>query len=139
MIEPVALENFFITFFSAALVILSGAGYAALYAWAKLSQRRILFPSPGDEVHLEPFESVQDNAAQASPTAQSTLNRPKPDRSRLVLGLAYACYLLLAMAVFMLARAANLDGGWRIVCLLMLVGYLFAPRAIWHLCAASHE
>ena len=36
MIEPVALKDFFITFFSAALVILSGASYAGLYAWAKL-------------------------------------------------------------------------------------------------------
>jgi len=36
MIEPVALKDFFITFFAAALVILSGAGYAGLYAWSKL-------------------------------------------------------------------------------------------------------
>jgi hypothetical protein len=36
MIEPVELKDFFITFFSAAMVILSGAGYAGLYAWAKL-------------------------------------------------------------------------------------------------------
>lgn len=35
MIEPVALKDFFITFFSSAMVILSGAGYG-LYAWAKL-------------------------------------------------------------------------------------------------------
>ena len=30
MIEPVELKDFFVTFFSAALVILSGAGYAGL-------------------------------------------------------------------------------------------------------------
>jgi hypothetical protein len=36
MIEPVELKDFFIAFFSAALVILAGAGYAGLYAWAKL-------------------------------------------------------------------------------------------------------
>jgi hypothetical protein len=36
MIEPVALKDFFITFFASALIILSGAGYAGLYAWAKL-------------------------------------------------------------------------------------------------------
>ena len=36
MIEPVELKDFFVTFFSAALVILSGAGYAGLYALAKL-------------------------------------------------------------------------------------------------------
>jgi hypothetical protein len=39
-IEPVALQDFFVAFFSAAMVILSAAGYAALYAWAKLSRRR---------------------------------------------------------------------------------------------------
>ena len=37
MIEPVELKDFFITFFAAALVILFGAGYAAFYAWSKLS------------------------------------------------------------------------------------------------------
>lgn len=44
MIEPVALKDFFITFFSAALVILSGAGYAGLYAWAKLRGNTRLLP-----------------------------------------------------------------------------------------------
>lgn len=32
MIEPVALEDFFITFFSSALIILAGASYALLFA-----------------------------------------------------------------------------------------------------------
>ncbi len=36
MIEPVELKDFFITFFSAASIILAGAGYAGFYAWAKL-------------------------------------------------------------------------------------------------------
>jgi hypothetical protein len=36
MIEPVALEDFFISFFVSALIILSGACYALLYAWSKL-------------------------------------------------------------------------------------------------------
>jgi hypothetical protein len=35
MIEPVALQDFFITFFSSALIILAGAGYALLFAWSK--------------------------------------------------------------------------------------------------------
>lgn len=39
MIEPVELKDFFITFFSSALVILFGTGYAGLYAWAKLRGR----------------------------------------------------------------------------------------------------
>jgi len=36
MIEPIALKDFFISFFAAALIILAGAGYALLYAWSKI-------------------------------------------------------------------------------------------------------
>jgi uncharacterized membrane protein len=36
MVEPVALENFFITFFAGAAVILCGALYALLFAWARV-------------------------------------------------------------------------------------------------------
>lgn len=36
MIEPVALSDFFISFFSGALIILTAAVYAALFAWEKL-------------------------------------------------------------------------------------------------------
>lgn len=36
MIEPVALSDFFISFFSGALIILIAAVYAALFAWEKL-------------------------------------------------------------------------------------------------------
>ena len=38
MIEPIALEDFFITFFSAALIILAGASYALLFAWSKVNR-----------------------------------------------------------------------------------------------------
>jgi hypothetical protein len=37
MIEPVALQDFFVTFFSAALIIMAGASYALLYAWSKVN------------------------------------------------------------------------------------------------------
>lgn len=97
MIEPVALQDFFITFFSSALVILFGAGYAGLYAWAKLRGNRRLLPW------------------------------------------AYACYAALAASTLVLARAAHLDGEWRILVGLMLAGYLLAPPGIWKLCAASHH
>jgi len=40
MIEPVALKDFFITFFSAALIILAGASYALLFAWSKVNSNR---------------------------------------------------------------------------------------------------
>ena len=44
MIQPVALQDFFITFFSSALIILSGARYALLFAWSKVSSNfRIRF------------------------------------------------------------------------------------------------
>lgn len=37
MVEPVALQDFFITFFSSALIILAGASYALLFAWSKVN------------------------------------------------------------------------------------------------------
>jgi len=37
MIEPVALQDFFITFFSSALIILAGASYALLFSWSKVN------------------------------------------------------------------------------------------------------
>lgn len=37
MIQPVALQDFFITFFSSALIILAGASYALLFAWSKIN------------------------------------------------------------------------------------------------------
>ncbi|WP_019866403.1 hypothetical protein [Methylovulum miyakonense] len=39
MIEPVALKDFFITFFVSALIILSGAAYALLFAWSKVNPK----------------------------------------------------------------------------------------------------
>lgn len=44
MIEPVALEDFFITFFSSALVIVFGALYALLFAWSRVKQIKPLMP-----------------------------------------------------------------------------------------------
>lgn len=43
-IEPVALADFFLSFFSAALIVLLAALYAALFAWAKIRRaRRFLY------------------------------------------------------------------------------------------------
>lgn len=44
MIDPVALPDFFIAFFSAAAVVVFGAGYAALFAWSRLTARPRLMP-----------------------------------------------------------------------------------------------
>lgn len=99
MIEPVALKDFFLTFFSAAMVIMTGALYALLFAYARVKHRPRLMP------------------------------------------LAYLAYLGLFASVAVLAFVANLlnSGFWSFIVLLMLIGYLLAPHAIWHLCVGTHE
>ena len=54
--------------------------------------------------------------------------------------LAYAAYAVLVVSVITLAFAANLfhNGFWTFIVVLMLVGYLAAPHAIWHLCVGTH-
>lgn len=99
MIEPVALKDFFLTFFSAAMVILTGGLYALLFAYSRVKNRPRLMP------------------------------------------LAYTAYLGLVASVMALAYAANLfnTGFWTVIVLLMLIGYLLAPHAIWHLCVGTHR
>jgi hypothetical protein len=97
MIDPVVPADMAGSFIAAALVVLFGAGYAALYAWAKLTDRRDLR------------------------------------------WWAYGCYGLLALAVAKLAQFNHLNDAWQSLVLLMLVGYLLAPHAIWRLCAGTHD
>ncbi|NJD06564.1 MAG: hypothetical protein FIA97_08695 [Methylococcaceae bacterium] len=97
MIEPVAPADMAASFAAAALVVLFGAGYAAVYAWARLSGRKNL------------------------------------------LWWAYGCYGLLTLAVAQLAQLNHLDDTWQFLVLMMLIGYLLAPRAIWRLCAGTHD
>jgi hypothetical protein len=98
MIEPVALANFFTVFFSAAMVIMTGAMYALLFAYSRVKGMPRLMPA------------------------------------------AYLAYAGLAVSVLVLARAANLfnDRFWTVIVGLMLLGYLIAPHAIWHLCVGTH-
>lgn len=98
MIEPVKLADFFITFFSAASVIIFGALYALLFAYSRIKNVPRLMP------------------------------------------LAYAAYAALFASVIVLANVANLFGSpfWEFIVLLMLVGYLLAPRFIFQLCVATH-
>ena len=96
MIEPVAIQDFFITFFSSALIILAGASYALLFAWSK--------------VH----SSTRIKVA------------------------AYAAYAVLILSVAELTRAAQFQGHWPIISLVMVIGYFFAPIGIWHLCVKTH-
>ncbi|HEX8980305.1 MAG TPA: hypothetical protein VF811_11405 [Parasulfuritortus sp.] len=98
MIEPVQLADFFTVFFSAAMVIVAGAVYALLFAFARLKKLPRLMP------------------------------------------FAYLAYAGLAASAVTLARAANLLNHplWAGIVGLMLLGYLVAPHAIWHLCVGTH-
>jgi hypothetical protein len=49
---------------------------------------------------------------------------------------AYVAYGCLTAAVLTLARVLHMSGIWTAVVAAMLVGYLLAPRAIWHLTVA---
>lgn len=53
----------------------------------------------------------------------------------IVSNLAYAS---LVAAVYVLVDALTLRGFWIVVAAVMLVGYFFLPRAIWHLCVGTH-
>lgn len=55
--------------------------------------------------------------------------------------LAYLAYLGLFISVLFLARAANLLAHplWVGIVAAMLIGYLLAPHAIWHLCVGTHR
>lgn len=97
MIEPVELQDFFVTFFSSAMVILTGALYAGLFAWARLRGLPRLMP------------------------------------------LAYAAYAGLFISVLVLAEVTHLYGFWRVLVVLLLVGYFLAPHGIWHLCLGTHK
>jgi uncharacterized membrane protein len=54
--------------------------------------------------------------------------------------LAYMSYIGLTVSVISLALAAHLfhNTFWSVIVLLMLLGYLVAPHAIWHLCVGTH-
>ncbi|MGJ0485130.1 MAG: hypothetical protein ACR65R_11450 [Methylomicrobium sp.] len=36
------------------------------------------------------------------------------------------------------AKALHLEGHWRILTVLMVIGYWWMPRLIWRLCTATH-
>ena len=61
--------------------------------------------------------------------------------SALVIVLSYLSYGGLVVSTAVLASTANLlnHAFWVSVIVLMLIGYFFAPLAIWHLCVATHE
>jgi hypothetical protein len=59
-------------------------------------------------------------------------------RRRGFLAAAFVAYGVLALSVGLLIDTAHLDGFWRIVAVLMLLGYFAAPIAIHRLCTATH-
>lgn len=52
---------------------------------------------------------------------------------------AYFSYAGLILSVVILAHALNFTGYWWYLVATMLVGYLLAPHAIWHLCVGTHQ
>ena len=52
--------------------------------------------------------------------------------------LSYLFYAVLVVSTLVLARTLNFAGFWNWVVVVMLVGYLIAPQAIWRLCVATH-
>jgi len=60
------------------------------------------------------------------------------DKAGLVL-VAYGFFALLAVCVFVLASALHLTGFWEMLVVVLLVGYLVAPRMIWRLSQATHQ
>lgn len=67
MIEPVALKDFFITFFASALIIIAGAAYALLYAWSKArADRRLTLSAYAAYAVLSAAVLVLTNAAHFS-------------------------------------------------------------------------
>jgi hypothetical protein len=52
---------------------------------------------------------------------------------------AALAYLVLVICSFVLAASLGFSRAWYIVIAVMLVGYLLAPKAIWHLTHATHS
>ncbi|MCB1735048.1 MAG: hypothetical protein H6981_09080 [Gammaproteobacteria bacterium] len=52
---------------------------------------------------------------------------------------AWVSYLLLAGAVAVITQVMNFSGYWLVLSAVMLLGYLLAPHAIWHLSHATHS
>ena len=51
---------------------------------------------------------------------------------------AYAAYAILVVFSLSLLHALRLEGAWTVLVIVMLAGYLLAPKAVWHLCVGTH-
>jgi hypothetical protein len=63
----------------------------------------------------------------------------KLKKNGLLMGLAYGIFAGFSASVLVLAWALNLVGYWWVVTIVMLLGYLLAPQAIWKLSVGTHE
>jgi hypothetical protein len=98
MIEPVELNDFFVTFLSAALLVLFGAAYAGLFAWSKLRDKPSLM--------LWAWACYAALAAATFLLAQAThLN----GEWRILVGLMLAGYLLAPLGIWKLCAASHDD------------------------------
>lgn len=59
----------------------------------------------------------------------------KPGLTRL----AYLFYVVLVVAVLVLARSLEFSGVWNLLTVVLLIGYLLAPQGIWRLCVGTHQ
>lgn len=59
-------------------------------------------------------------------------------RSKVFMNWAWISYAAFFLAVMTLAWTLRLNGFWTWIVLVMLLGYLLAPRAIWRLSVATH-
>ena len=58
--------------------------------------------------------------------------------SKTLARLSIAAYLVLVVCAYVLAQRLELSSAWYAVIAVMLLGYWLAPKAIWHLTAATH-
>lgn len=58
--------------------------------------------------------------------------------SQALVRFAFAAYAVLFVCAFVLGRALGLGRYWIIVIVVMLIGYLITPMAVWHLCVGTH-
>ena len=60
-------------------------------------------------------------------------------RSQILMRVAYGCFGLLMVTVYVLATSLQLGGVWNVLMMIVLVAYFVAPRMIWRLTEATHE
>lgn len=101
MIEPVALGNFFTVFFSAAMVIMTGALYALLFAYSRVKNAPRLMPV-AYSAYLGLFVSVMvlANAANLFNNTFWTV----------IVGLMLVGYLLAPHAIWYLCVGTHAEG-----------------------------